>query len=198
MNENNSIKPSNTPVPTKDIQRSTTLRATNEYEPNCVLQEAEKQMATKGGTSYVSDGKDAIFKAMTLTELENGTLLTMSTFDVYKTFAIDLMRKLQHEYCCETSSEKATAEIVALNFTRTLDIQRRLTNSLNSDNISSFRLSYLNILSKELDRANRHYLASLQALRTLRQPPLQLSIKAVTAVVGQNQIVQANPNDKPK
>jgi len=63
-----------------------------------------------------------------------------------------------------------------------------------------YDVQYLAVLSKELDRAERHYLASLQALKMLKSPSFEVNIKTNTAVVGQNQIVQANngqnnPND---
>lgn len=197
MNEANTIQPNNPSTPLDDAQRSLARCLTTDHDPKSVLVMAEKQIEEKGIANFDSDGKDSVFKAMTLTELDNGALLTMSIHDVYKTFAIDLMRKLQSEYHCETPSEKATAELAALNFSRTLDIQRRITISMNSENISTFKLSYTSILSKELDRANRHYLTSLQALRALKQPALQVNIRTDTAVVGQNQIIQTN-NDKPK
>ncbi len=56
---------------------------------------------------------------------------------------------------------------------------------------------FLAIMSQELDRANRHYLTTIQALRTIKQPSLGVNIKAQTAILGQNQVVQANnnPND---
>jgi len=57
---------------------------------------------------------------------------------------------------------------------------------------------YLKIMSLELDRANRHYLASLQTLRSIKQPPMQLNIKTNTAVVGTNQMVQVNENENNK
>jgi len=47
-------------------------------------------------------------------------------------------------------------------------------------------------MSKEIDRAMRHYLTAIQVLNTMNQPKLQLTLKADTAVVGQNQIIQAN------
>ena len=49
--------------------------------------------------------------------------------------------------------------------------------------------------SKELDRANRHYLTVLQALRTIKEQPLKITLKANTAIIGQNQIVQANNHE---
>jgi hypothetical protein len=47
-------------------------------------------------------------------------------------------------------------------------------------------------LGKELDRANRHYLTAIQTLRMMKQVPIQITVKAQTAIVGQNQVVQTN------
>lgn len=149
MNENKSITgPSSTPFLSK--KRLSELRM--EYAPECVLDRATKELEEKGVTSHSSDGKDVIFKAMTLSEFENGLLLSVSTPEFYKTFGIDLMRKIQQEYQCATPSEKATAELMALNYTRTLDIQRKITNYLNLTTISDMGVRFLGVLSKELDK----------------------------------------------
>lgn len=165
-------------------------------DPSSILRKADEDLTKLDGGSHSSDGKDAIFKALTLNEFDNGALLTMAVSDSYKTFGIDLMRKLQYEYSCTTPSEKATAELAALSYIRTLDVQRRLTNYLDIGTFTDIGVHYVAVLSKELDRANRHYLTAIQALRMLKQPPMLLNIRADTAVVGQNQIVQTN-NDKP-
>ena len=99
-----------------------------DYSPECVVEKAAEQSIENGTSKLSSDGKDPIFRAMTLSEFENGLLLSTSSSEYYKTFAIDFMRKIQQEYRCVTPSEKATAELIALNYTRTLDIQRRMTN----------------------------------------------------------------------
>ena len=165
-------------------------------DPNVVRRNALEKLREDHG-SYMSKGDDVVFKAMTLGEFENGTLLTVAVPELYRTFAIDLMRRFHEEYKCQTPSEKATAELAAENYVRVLDLQRRMTNYLSKDSVTDLGLRFLDILSKEMDRAQRHYLTTIQTLKSLRQPPMQLNIKASTAVVGQNQIVQSN-NDKPK
>lgn len=109
----------------------------------------------------------------------------------YRTFAIDFNRNLQKEFECQTPSEKATAELVTVNFIRTLEIQHKII-WRHEQGVDEIAMKYIAILSKELDRANRHYLNSLQTLKMLKQPTLEVNIKTQTAVVGQNQIVQAN------
>lgn len=171
---------------------------THKDDPNQVLKAAEKKLMTLDYKSYEEKADDPILKAMTLREFDNGTLMSLALSDYYKTFGIDLMRKFQVEYGCLSPSEKSTAELAAVSFMRVLDIQRRMKNYLEIGTFTGIGVQYVATLSKELDRANRHYLTAIQTLRMLRQPVMQLNIKANTAVVGQNQIIQANTNNEPK
>jgi len=98
--------------------------------PSMVLREADKELAGKEGMQSVSSPESNLFKSMTLFEFDNGALLTTTIPNQYKTFGIDLMNKLQKDFDCQISSEKATAELVAVNFIRTLEIQRRITKNL--------------------------------------------------------------------
>ena len=54
---------------------------------------------------------------------------------------------------------------------------------------------FYKVASQELDRANRHYLASIQTLKAMKQSPMQDNIKTDTAIIGQNQLVQANSHE---
>ncbi len=172
------------------------------YDPSSVLKRAQAKLdKVKGKNEDEYEGKtnaeDDLFKAMTLSEFKNGALLVTTVPEQYKTFAIDLSRKIQEEYGCTTISEKATAELAASNYIRTLEVQHRLNNYLSLGTITDTGVRFLAIMSTELDRANRHYLATIQALRVIKQPQLEVNIKANTAIIGQNQMVQANnlPND---
>lgn len=191
-------------VKTKEIKRGLSevkaeiANLTHKNDPNQVLKEAEKKMLSLDYDSYESNGDDPIFKAMTLREFDNGTLLTSIMPGMFSTFAIDLMRKIQQEYACIAASEKAMAELAAVSFVRSLDAQRRIKNYLDIGEFTAVGVQYMAVMSKELDRANRHYLTAIQTLRMLRQPPMQVNIKTNTAVVGQNQIIQANSNNEPK
>ncbi|TSC83563.1 MAG: Uncharacterized protein G01um101416_1222 [Microgenomates group bacterium Gr01-1014_16] len=171
--------------------RADMAQLTTRYDPNILLKKiGNKPGFPEEGTQL--GGKDDLFKISTLYEFDNGILMTVSVADYYNTFGIELMRSLIGEYECRTASEKATAELAAINYIRTLDIQRKITMYLSKGEVSEIGVKYLAVMSKELDRANRHYLTAVQALRTLKQPPMQLNIRAETAVVGQNQIVQTN------
>lgn len=167
-------------------------------DPKYVLREAEKKMMGMEKKDFSAGGDDPVFKAMTLREFDNGTLLTLAASKETSTFAIDLMRKIQQEYVCVTASEKAVAELASACFIRALEMQRRIKAYLDIGTFTGIGVQYVSVLSKDLDRANRQYLTAIQTLGALRQPPMKLSIRTNTAVIGQNQMVQTNEINEPK
>lgn len=164
-------------------------------DPYAVLREADKELHSSNKDQLSLQPTSNIFKAMTLLEFDNGILMTTTVPEQYKTFGIDLMKQLQVEFDCRNISEKATAELAAVNYIRTLEIQNRINRYLAGDTITDMGVRFLAVMSKELDRANRHYLTSIQTLKVMKQAPMSLNIKTNTAVIGQNQIVQANDHE---
>lgn len=183
------------PYEDKEIIEKQSKNIYTHLDPSYVLKKADELLLNPKEGGPTSDPSDLVFKALTLNEFNKGSLLSCSVSEHYKTFGINLMRELQEEYRCTTTSEKATAELAAVSFIRTLDLQRRLTNYLEIGKFTDIGVGYLSVLSKDLDRANRHYLTAIQTLRLLKQPVLQVNIRTDTAIVGQNQIVQ---NNEPK
>lgn len=172
------------------------------YEANYILKMANLESIESEKKPDNDDQKSVTqetnyYKAMTLFEFDKGILLSNTVPEWFRAFGLDFSKKLQAEYQCEAQGEKSLAEVTSLNFMRTLYIQAKINSYLGIGTISETGVKYLAVLSKELDRAERHYFTSLQALRSLRMPPLEVNIKTQTAIVGQNQIVQANTNDKP-
>lgn len=179
------------------------------YDPDAVLREAQKKIETQQKLISEDDydgpdegddqptEKDPLFKAMTLSEFHNGALMASAIPEQYRTFAIDMLRKLKEEYNCLAVSEQAIAELATINYVRTLEIQRRINAYFDMNSLTDNGVKYLAIISKELDRANRHFLTAIQTLKMLKQPPINVNVKANTAFVGQNQLVQENQNVNP-
>lgn len=159
------------------------------YDPQTILEAGRIEARKYKGKRGLSD-EDSLFKAMSIFEFDNGLLLTTSVPEGFRTFSIEMSLNLQKEYDCITTSEKATAELMALNYIRILAVQQKIGNLFGEGRYSELSLKYLAILSKELDRANRHYLCMLQTLKMIKQPMLAVNIKTQTAVVGQNQVIQ--------
>lgn len=172
----------------EEIRKSVSASGTA-FDSRYVLMKAEKEM---GGDEEAKefDSESNYYKAMTLFEFDKGILLMNAVHGLHRVFALEFSKNLQTEYNCQTPSEKALAETVALNFSRVLDTQRRINMFIEKNSLNETGLGYLKFLSMESDRAQRHYLTSLQALRTLHSPSLNVNIKTNTAVVGQNQAVQ--------
>lgn len=165
------------------------------YDPKDIIKHAEEENNTiKRGdyTPVSSNSNPNLIKALTLNEFNIGVLASAVVGEIYKTFVIDLMRKFQEEYNCTKPSEKTMCEFVAINYVRTLEIQQRLNNALSLGITNDNIIKFIATMSKELDRANRHYLTAIQTLRMMKQAPMQITVKANTAIVGQNQIIQAN------
>ena len=98
----------------------------------------------------------AVYKALTLHEFDHGVLLIECFKSELKTFVVDLSKQIQREYDCTTASQKATAELAASSYARTLQAQMMITRYLNIGTYTDLGVQYLHFLSKELDRANRH------------------------------------------
>ncbi len=162
-------------------------------DPNAVREKALRIIGDpEENKSYEGEGKIDIVKGMSLYEFDNAVLMSMGISDINTPFAIDLMRKIQKEFDCQSTSEKATAELAASSYARMLDIQKLQSTFMSKESYGELTVRVIATLGKELDRAQRQYLTAIQTLRTLRQPPMQLTIRADTAVVGQNQMVQTN------
>lgn len=186
----------------KELNKSKTLdeiraglgKSKISVDPDFVLKEADKELSNKKEGQFALTPENSVFRAMSVLEFDTGILMSTVIPEQYRSLAIDMMRQLQKEFDCHTASEKATAELAAVNYIRTLEVQNRITRYVALGTISENGVKFLAIMSNELDRANRHYLTTIQALKTMKQPHLELNIKTNTTVIGQNQVVQTNNN----
>ena len=184
------------PRTTEDIKKSIEEAGTG-FNSEYILKLADKELRGVKDPRVFGPDTNA-YKALTLLEFDKGLLMMSVIPERFRIFALEFSKNLQKEYQCKTQSEKSIAEMTSLNYVRVLEIQDRINSYLGKGSASDTGVKFLSVMSKELDRAERHYITSLQLLRMLKIPPLQMNIKTNMAVVGQNQVVQANTNDKPK
>jgi hypothetical protein len=183
---------------TKSIQPTESILERLKYlqpanSPKSILNQAEKEFEQREDGTTLS-GDSVIFKAMTLLEFGNGVLLSVALPSSYQTFAIQLFEQLQKEFDCKMPSEKATAELASICYTKSLFVQQKMTAKMEAPQRTSIDLQYLSILSKEYDRAHRQYLSALQTLRMMKQPALAIQVKANTAIIGNQQMVKNEVN----
>jgi hypothetical protein len=179
-------------LPVKVDKYERLSRLSMPYEPFQVKKAALKEIEGKkeGDQLNNTGGGSPVIRAMTLKEFDNGLLMSIGLNEVYQTFAIQLSLDYQAQYKCNTPARKSLAEVTALNYCRILDIQRRITNYLERHTFTDLGIKYVTTLSKELDRAERHYLTSIQALEIGLQPPLSMTVRTQVANVAQQQIIQ--------
>lgn len=162
------------------------------YNKRYVLGEANKELEKQHQSEKFTVMPDSnYYKAMTMLEFDHAVLLTNSVPNLFNTFAVEFFNNLLKEFNCKTPSEKSLAEVVALNFVRILEAQRKLKD-IESSVKTRYDVQYVGVLSKELDRAERHYLTSLQTLRMYKMPQLAVNINTQNAFVGNNQVLQKN------
>jgi hypothetical protein len=184
-------------------------------DPDIIMDEVDESLSNNHPFTTLSMSD---FKAATLNEFENGVLMTQVIPDEYRTIAISMSRRLQEEYSCQRTSEKALVEMAVISYVRFLDTHHRMEISLTKQGVLSYNhdscrddkdyvvptarrnacqrteleLKLINFLGKETDRAQRQYMMSIQMLQNLRQPQMQVNIRTQTAVIGQNQVVQSS------
>lgn len=125
--------------------------------------------------------------ALPVVSLDTHYELANSVGERIMPLVIEFARELIVEYDCKTVSEKALAEVVVSAYARILECSKSMqdialvkypTNSLNG---------LYEIISKELDRANRHFITSLATLRQIKSPTMEIKVRAHTAIIGNNQ-----------
>jgi hypothetical protein len=133
-----------------------------------------------------------------------------------ETLQSSLERRLILEYNCQTPTELTLIEVASSNYIHYLDLKRQISScevslealyychdTCGPNNLyasspnkackrTQYQLKRLDILNKESDRVFRHYMGAINMLRLMKQSPIKITVNAQTAVVGQNQMVQAN------
>lgn len=170
----------------------------SDFEPAMVevqvkrILEAESAKNNKFYEGVMEKHKDVIENALRMYEFNTFTALFEALPKKLRSMAARLTRDIRKEYKCQNVVEESLAEVIALNFARILQISQAITVHLTGTiDIGEQNIKFYNFLSKELDRANRQYLSALSMLQQLKSPALKVSLKAETAIVGQNQQLNA-------
>ncbi len=135
-------------------------------------------------------------------EFEKHFLLAESLPPKYAAMSIKMTQSLIKEYNCNTTLEKSLVEIIVSAFCRSLHFSTSLSSIIRGEvTVEPNYVNYYNFLSKENDKAHRQYLTALSTLQQIKSPQLRVSLKAETAIVGQNQqfnsVSPNNENNKP-
>jgi len=166
------------------------------YSPETVLGKAKIEIEKYRKDNKYELSNTALVQAMSLKEFDTSVLMVTGLTEEMRTFAQKLSLDYQARYACEDVTRKSLAELSAFNYCRILDTQKRIHSYLDRGTFTDIGVKYIATLSKELDRAERHYITSIQALEIGLQQPLSVSIKTNTANVANQQAIQQIQKDR--
>jgi|GEM_PF-1865772 len=143
---------------------------------------------TKLTESARKDIESAVRSAMYALEVETHYGLMDSFDEKYRSMAKEMTSQIIKEYECTTHAEKMLVESVVSGFISQLSHTKRFNSCFNAQEyISSELAQFLGMLGKQIDRSNRQFLSSLAMLKQLKQPKVEVNIKANNAFVAENQ-----------
>jgi len=135
-------------------------------------------------------------KALMVYGLETHYPLAETVDKKYRPLVIEFSNRLIKEYNCQTSSERALAEVIVSAYAKILEYSRCLYTCRKIDWLSNEKISYYSMISKELDRANRQFITALTTLKQIKMPSFEINVKTKAAFVAQNQQLNVNPTNK--
>lgn len=132
--------------------------------------------------------------------VESGLVLAENTSKRYRSFALQMKRDIEKEFCCEKIYEKALVDKIVSAYIRGMEYTWILERSQHFELHSNFRNNYFFFLSKEIDRSFRQFTSGLEMLKNMKQPEinLKLNIKSKNAFVAGNQQFNTNKNNESK
>lgn len=119
--------------------------------------------------------------------LESGHALLESVEDRYRSFALEMKKGLEQEFACEKPSERMLIDQIVSAHLRKLEYTRLMVIHREQKWLSQEKAAFLNFYSKETDRAHRQFISALETLKAIKQPPINVNVKAQNAFVSQNQ-----------
>ena len=153
-----------------------------------------KKKRTKADLMKFSEIAD---KAMMALGPDTHLPLLLTVRENYQPLILELVRRIEKEYDCQSVSEVMLAEVVATSHARALDLSNRFTNLYNLEFLSHEQNGYYGLMGKEIDRAHRRMMHALSLLRQMRQPSVEVNIKTKNAFVAQNQQINTSGPENP-
>lgn len=162
------------------------------YNPDVLLDKLAKEIAKNGNKELSDEIMGDFHKAVMAIGLSTHLPIAETVREEYRIFLVEMARSIEAEYDCKTPSEKALAETIASSYVRVIQFSRELTLCTKEKSLSQEKNGYYAMVSKEVDRANRHFTTALMTLKQLKSPTLEVNVKAKNAFIGQNQQFNAS------
>lgn len=128
--------------------------------------------------------------------VETGYAVSNSAGEPYEKLALEMKRGIEKEFDCQSISEKALVDLAVNAYIRNLRYSWKMNE--NQTYLGQKFDGYRNYLSKEIDRAQRHYISAIETLKCFKQSSLKVSVKTNNAFIGENQQFNNNQNNESK
>ncbi|MBT4120664.1 MAG: hypothetical protein HOC36_02905 [Candidatus Magasanikbacteria bacterium] len=186
----------------QEIRKDVVFSLRTMYDPDTILKKLDSKLreASKNKKDIHKDEETQkiMGQASSIMGLETHYPLVHSISEEYCPFAMELTNNLYKEYDCKTSSQKILAQAVVNSYVRVLRITRKMDSVIGIGHTTPGINGFLSVLSKELDRANRHLISLLESLKNFNTPEMKVSIRTNNAFVAQNQQLNNNQNETNK
>jgi len=158
----------------------------NVYEK--LAEETSKHLARNDG-KLSQETMEAFREASIVFGLNTHLPIAETVREEYRPLLIEVIRNLEKENDCQTTNEKILVETIASAYVRVLQYSKKLNYCLGKAEveISRNKNEFYGIISKELDRAQRQLNSALLTLKQMKSPSMELTIKAKTAFIANNQ-----------
>ena len=143
-------------------------------------------MVKRDDYDYQAEQDEATTAALTF-GFDNDYVLVLAVSEHYRGLVVELRRKLIKDFDCKTHAEKALVDMAVSGYMRVLRASQAFTRCVEQGSTSNNLNQFMSTMSKEIDRAHRHFTTSYQMLVQLKQPPLNVHLKTKNAYVAQAQ-----------
>lgn len=160
------------------------------YNPRFAIKElAEKQLPHAMGKKMTEDVAKNMIAVSIAYSLDSGHALMESIEKKYKPLALQMKKELIEEFDCKSASEKALVDQIVNSHIRKLSYSMSLEAHRDPEFMSQIKTSYMDFLSREIDRAHRQFISALETLKSFKQPEinLMLNIQSKNAFIAKNQ-----------
>jgi len=174
--------------------------ATISCDPNLNIKEIAKKVLPKHlrGEETTEEDEKNLEKAVYDYGFENDISIIEAVEEKYRGMMLELKRNIIKEYDCKAFSEKALVDLAVNAYSRNLTLSRMLVNTATTGRTTKEINNFLSIMSKDVDRANRHFITALETLKQFKQPQLKVNVKAKNAFIAEKQQFNNNQNEKIK
>lgn len=175
------------PLTTEQVKEIVKISTVSTIDASGSIRELAKELPKWIGKVPPSEVSEHVDKVSLALSLETGHVLAESVGVRVRGFSLSLKQELEKEFDCKTPSEKALVDQAVNSHIRKLEYSKLMNGYRDPEWLSHERVALLSFYSKEIDRAHRQFLSTIEMLKAIKQPALKVNVRAQNAFVAENQ-----------